>query len=70
VHLPSGWKLYFKGGWGSGTGHIDSQVALLVHKRTGTRVSVAVLTLDDGSHAYGKETLRGIFKRLLAGLHP
>jgi beta-lactamase class A len=70
VHLPSGWKAYFKGGWGSGTGHIDNQVALLVHRRTGTRVSVAVLTLDDGSHAYGKETLRGIFKRLLAGLHP
>jgi hypothetical protein len=41
-----------------------------VHRKTGTRVSVAVLTLDDGSHAYGKETLRGIFKRLLAGLHP
>jgi hypothetical protein len=45
-------------------------VALLVYKRTGTRVSVAVLTLDDPSHAYGKETLRGIFKRLLRGLHP
>jgi hypothetical protein len=68
VHLPKGWKLYFKGGWGSGTGHIDSQVALLTHGKT--RVSVAVLTLDDGSHAYGKETLRGIFKRLLRGLHP
>jgi hypothetical protein len=68
LHLPSGWKLYFKGGWGSGTGHIDSQIALLVHGQT--RVSAAVLTLDDGSHAYGKETLRGIFKRLLRGLHP
>src|SRR5204862_2532097 len=67
---PSGWKAYFKGGWGSGTGHIDNQVALLVHSRTKTRVSVAVLTLDDGSHSYGKETLRGIFKRLLRGLHP
>jgi hypothetical protein len=70
VHLPSGWTAYFKGGWGSGTGRIDNQVALLVHKKTGTRVSVAVLTYLDGSHSYGKETLRGIFKRLLRGLHP
>ena len=35
-----------------------------------TRVSVAVLTAADGTHAYGKETLRGIFARLLRGLHP
>jgi hypothetical protein len=70
VHLPSGWKLYFKGGWGSGTGRIDNQVALLVHPKTKTRVSVAVLTYLDGSHAYGKETLRGTFARLLRGLHP
>jgi hypothetical protein len=70
VHLPSGWKAYFKGGWGSGTGRIDNQIALLVNSKTKTRVSVAVLTYLDGSHSYGKETLRGIFKRLLRGLHP
>jgi beta-lactamase family protein len=63
---PKGWKLYFKGGWGSGTGLIDHQVALLV--RGCARVSVAVLTMDDGSHAYGKETLKGMFARLLRGL--
>ena len=63
---PSGWKLYFKGGWGSGTGLIDNQVALLV--RGCTRVSIAVLSMHDGSHAYGKRTLREIFRRLLAGL--
>jgi hypothetical protein len=63
---PAGWELYFKGGWGSGTGAVDHQVALL--RRAGTRVAVAVLTTDDGSHAYGKETLRGMFKRLLRGL--
>jgi len=45
-------------------------VALLVHSKTKTRVSVAVMTYLDGSHPYGKETLRGIFKRLLRGLHP
>ncbi|HEX4671449.1 MAG TPA: serine hydrolase [Solirubrobacteraceae bacterium] len=63
---PKGWKLYFKGGWGYGTGLIDHQVALLVHGCT--RVSVAVLTMHDGNHAYGKATLRAMFARLLRGL--
>jgi hypothetical protein len=31
-------------------------------------VSVAVMTVNQGTHAYGKETLRGVFKRLLRGL--
>jgi beta-lactamase class A len=68
LHLPAGWQLYFKGGWGSGTGRVDHQVALLVHGRS--RVSLAILTAADGTHAYGKETLRGIAARLLRGLHP
>jgi beta-lactamase class A len=63
---PRGWRLYFKGGWGSGTGRVDHQVALL--RRGRERVSVAILTFADGSHAYGKETLRGVAKRLLRGL--
>jgi beta-lactamase class A len=63
---PRGWKLYFKGGWGSGTGAVDHQVALLV--RGERRVSVAILTYGDGSHAYGKATLRGVARRLLRGL--
>jgi beta-lactamase class A len=62
---PSGWKLYFKGGWGYGTGLLDHQVVLLT--RGCARVSLAVLTMYDGSHAYGKNTLRGIFARLLRG---
>jgi hypothetical protein len=62
--LPQpGWTEYFKGGWGSGTGLLDHQVVLL--RRGCARVSVAVLTMHDGSHAYGKRTLRGIFARLL-----
>jgi hypothetical protein len=65
VSLP-GWRVYFKGGWGSGTGAVDHQVVLL--ERDGASVSVAVMTLSQGTHAYGKETLRGIFKRLLRGL--
>ena len=63
---PDGWRLYFKGGWGSGSGAVDHQVALL--RRGEHRVSVAVMTTSNGSHAYGKETLRGVFSRLLRGL--
>jgi beta-lactamase family protein len=63
-----GWGLYFKGGWGSGSGLIDHQVALLV--RGADRVSVAVLTTGSPDHAYGKQTLRGVFARLLRGLEP
>jgi hypothetical protein len=60
---PRGWKLYFKGGWGYGTGLLDHQVVLL--QRGCARVSIAVLSMYDGSHPYGKETLKGIFSRLL-----
>jgi hypothetical protein len=63
---PDGWKLYFKGGWGSGSGLVDHQVALL--RRGDDRVGVAVLTANDGSHDYGKRTLQGVFGRLLRGL--
>ena len=62
---PAGWTLYFKGGWGYGTGLLDHQVVLL--KRGCARVAIAVLTMYDGSHLYGKATLRGIFARLLRG---
>jgi Beta-lactamase enzyme family len=64
--VPHGWQLYFKGGWGSGTGLIDNQVALLT--RGCARVSIAVLTMHDGSHAYGKQTLKVISQDLLRGL--
>ncbi len=60
-----GWRLYFKGGWGYGTGLIDSQVAML--KRGCTRVSIAVLSMNDGSQPYGNATLYGVFSRLLQG---
>ena len=63
---PRGWQLYFKGGRGSGTGLIDNQVALLT--RGCARISIAVLTMHDGSHAAGEATLQGIFSRLLRGL--
>ena len=65
---PRGWALYFKGGWGSGSGWADHQVALL--RRGRRRLSVAILITSSPSHAYGNETLRGISKRLLRGLRP
>jgi hypothetical protein len=66
LDLP-GWRVYFKGGWGSGTGLVDHQVALL--RGCGeVRLSAAVMTTDQGSHAYGKRTLEGVFRRLLKGL--
>jgi hypothetical protein len=63
---PLGWTLYFKGGWGSGTGRVDHQAALLV--RGGQRVALAIVTQHQGSHAYGKQTLQGVAARLLRGL--
>jgi beta-lactamase class A len=63
---PRGWRLYFKGGWGSGTGRVDHQVAFLRNHRH--RIALAILTEFDPSHAYGKRTLKGIAARVLRGL--
>lgn len=65
---PRGWALYFKGGWGDDPGDVDHQVALL--RRGRRRLSLAVMTTDNPSHAYGKRTLRGVAARLLRGLGP
>jgi hypothetical protein len=64
--VPHGWKLFLKGGWGSGTGLVDHQVALLKHGRR--RVALAIFTQFNPDHAYGKRTLRGVAARLLRGL--
>ncbi|MDP9385631.1 MAG: class A beta-lactamase-related serine hydrolase, partial [Actinomycetota bacterium] len=63
---PAGWRIFFKGGWGSGTGEVDHQVALLT--RGADRVSVAILTTGNPDMAYGNATLRGVAARLLRGL--
>jgi hypothetical protein len=65
---PHGWALYFKGGWGSGSGAVDHQVALL--RRGGRRLSLAIMTTGNPSHEYATETLRGVAERLLRGLRP
>ena len=62
-----GWTKHFKGGWGSGSGAVDHQVALL-EDRPRRRVAVAVMTTGSPDHVYGKRTLRGVFERLLSNL--
>ena len=65
--VPRGlWKLYFKGGWSTGTGLVDHQVAL--YRAGGERFSLALFTRFDPNHEYGKETLRGLATRLLRGV--
>jgi beta-lactamase class A len=64
--VPRGWTLYFKGGWGSGRGLVDHQVALLT--RGEERVAVAVLTHGNPDHDYATATLEGVFRRLTRGL--
>jgi beta-lactamase family protein len=63
---PHGWHMYFKGGWGSGTGWVDHQVARL--EKDGRRMSVALLVRSSPSHAYGNATLEGLARRLLEPL--
>ena len=64
--VPRGWRLFHKGGWGSGSGAVDHQIALLTRGRL--RVAVAITTTGNPSHKVGKVTLRGVARRLLRGL--
>ena len=58
-----GWKLFFKGGWGTGTGRVTHQIAFL--EKGDRRIALAVMTEFSPDHDYGTRTLRGIAKRLL-----
>jgi hypothetical protein len=65
--VPRGWRIAFKGGWGRGvTREVNHQAALLTNGRL--RVSIAVMTADNPSHAYGAATQQGVAARLLRGL--
>jgi hypothetical protein len=64
--VPRAWQIWFKGGWGAGSGAVDHQIGLL--RLDGDRVAVAVLTAGNPSHAYGRATEEGVARRLLKGL--
>lgn len=61
------WDLYFKSGWGSGTGAVSHQVAFL-EKGDGRRIALSITIENSPSHEYSTETLRGIAARLLRDL--
>jgi beta-lactamase class A len=63
---PPGWEVFFKGGWGSGTGRVTHQVAFLESGER--RIALAIFTEHSPSHAYGTDTVRGVAARLLRGL--
>jgi Beta-lactamase enzyme family len=63
VLRPAGWTVLFKGGWHGG--QIVHQGA--VAERDGRRVAIAVLTAGSPTHDYGRFTIEGIARRLLAG---
>jgi D-alanyl-D-alanine carboxypeptidase len=65
VYRPN-WKFFFKGGWGSGTGWVNHQVAFL--ERGNLRIAIAIMTRDSPSHDYGSQTLREVAERLLDDL--
>jgi hypothetical protein len=65
---PPGWSIHFKGGWGSGTGLVTHQSALLLDGPR--RIALSVLTRWNPSHRYGTRTIRGIAARLLASPLP
>jgi len=52
-------------GWGSGSGAVDLEVALL---ERGDGLALAFLTSANPSHYCGKRTLEGVGRRLLSGL--
>jgi hypothetical protein len=67
---PSGWTVYFKGGWApSGNpGWTVNQVSQL--RREHERFAITVLTRQGPSQGYGRETIRGVAERLLKDFGP
>jgi hypothetical protein len=63
---PRGWRLYFKGGWGSGTGLVEHQTARL--ERGKRRIGLSIMSEGNPDHEYATDTLRGVARRLLRGL--
>lgn len=66
VPVPQGWRVHFKGGWGLDGFDVEHQVALL--QNGSRRVAISVLTQGNPSRKYGRNTLLGVFTRLLRDL--
>jgi hypothetical protein len=60
---PEGWKLHFKGGWSGAPSWRVNQVMLL--RKPPRRFTVAILTREQPSDAYGHESIQGVANRLL-----
>jgi D-alanyl-D-alanine dipeptidase len=61
--LAAGFRTFFKGGWrGTGRGQLVHEAAMF--ERGPVRLSMAVLTDGNPSHAYGTATLRGVAARV------
>jgi D-alanyl-D-alanine carboxypeptidase len=61
------YELYFKSGWGTGTGAVSHQIAWF-EREVGIRIGVAIMIESSPSHAYSTQTLRGVAARLLRDL--
>ena len=63
---PSGWQVYFKGGWFPDDGGWRVHQAALLRKG-GRHISIAVLSSGSPSLGYGAATIAGVTARLLRG---
>ncbi len=63
---PKGWDLFFKGGWGVGTGRVNHQTAL--YETGKCDAALSVMTEFSPGHEYGTETIEGVAERLLGGI--
>ena len=65
--VPDGWRVFFKGGWRPlGRRNLVNQAALV--EGPDRRAALAVLTVDNPTHEYGTETIRGVARQILRGL--
>jgi hypothetical protein len=62
---PGHWKLFFKGGWSGAPSWRVNQVMLL--RRPPRSFSLAILTREQPSFAYGQQSIQGVAKHLLDG---
>lgn len=61
---PSGWKVFFKGGWrGTSRGQLVHQIARL--QKGHERIAIAVMTDGDPSMSYGIETIEAVTRALV-----